>query len=164
MTFEWRYVPGTRQHCSSWHIELLIVHWITNTIHNTIHDSCWCRSPPIMKLLLTKVRRWGLLSDAKYAKSNSSMWLSNITFIPPYNTLKRFVLALLHTQIPHSIIQHHNNVMWDWQYYAKIFFTFNLNDDILCWTLPVPHNIVTNLNNVRLSVEKYIIHHSWLTH
>ena len=38
----------------------------------------------------------------------------------------------------HNIIQSHNNVSWDWQYYAKYLSKFNMNME------NIPYNIVSH--------------------
>jgi hypothetical protein len=48
----------------------------------------------------------------------------------------------------HNIIQIHNNVMWDWQYYVKYSPTFKLNMRIFLRILSVPDNTIMDLNNV----------------
>ena len=47
-----------------------------------------------------------------------------------------------------NIIHIHINVLRDRRYYVEYSPQFGLNDGIIHIILPVPHNIVMNLNNV----------------
>ena len=47
----------------------------------------------------------------------------------------------------HNIIQIHNNVLWDWQYYAKYSTYSYWMWELFCMTLSDPRKIVMNMNN-----------------
>ena len=49
---------------------------------------------------------------------------------------------------PHNIIQIHNNVPWDWQYFIEYFLYLVWMWGKLCGILSFPHNIVMDMNNV----------------
>jgi hypothetical protein len=108
-------------------------------------------------------------SDDSWAKSGQPLqprpwWLNSVTWdilnlhciAPSFGlvyTMDHEVRAcmeddiLFMVRLPHSIIQIHNSVLWDWQYYGDVFI-FRLNVGIFCIIMSVPHNIVMDLNNV----------------
>ena len=54
----------------------------------------------------------------------------------------------LHFFIQHNMIQIHNNVLWDWQYYVEYSLHSIWIWRILCRITSIPNNIVKDLNNV----------------